>query len=482
MKVDQQLIKAFARRFCASANDEWFRTKLANAVSVHSPCSNDHAALHRQLQLNLTELFVPTSESIKITSWIYETARGFVAHRYQSRDEYIEVCMARPSDLLAASHFKFVSLNPEDVPVYAIHGVPGVGKTSLSKGQKRVFPPSVELVAQGAPSQRLETASAAWIQVNTNFSLLEWVKNALQLYAIDMEYKTGKQLSSLSIKLFKAFYRMGVSALFVDELQFASGRTSALRAISQLLAMRNFGVPIFFFANSDFIERVFQQPAQISQRIPADIKVLSPMLRGSTEFEQVLEAQLKLVPFGHQIDVQKHSNHFYDLTAGSPRGTYKLILIATSQSIPDRRPLTFDDIIKAQKAPAFDTFRAHVRILSSPLPVDAKKHPELASGNPTIDATRAYQERMRERGIEDAAALHLQGSLTADEREQANAVEIEILKREGKIPANVDAIGSSKKRRAAKQETEQHFKSTYAAEKLRDVEPKNDTSRPRSTE
>lgn len=475
MMIERDFLASLVNRFESITDDTWFHARLSSSVEPPITMTSDPAVLSHELELNLERIFVPHSQVIELAHWIYEIARGFVSHRYQSPSEYIDISMTPAAELDPRKAYQYVTLNPEMVPIYAIHGLPGVGKSAFARALLRVFPTPGEIKGEGNPPQRIQTLSACSIGVNTSFSLQNWIKETL--FKLGSPGQKGKMnLGALSKLLFKAFYRSGVGAILVDELQFASGRVSADRALSQLLSMRSFGVPIFFFANSDFIDLIKNSRAQVAQRIPRKIRLMAPILRDDSLFHKILDAQLSLYPYGHDIDVARCASAIYDMVAGLPRASARLIELAAPEAIRFKRKLAMRDLIAAQNSSSFDSLRQQIALLRSLVPVDQSKYPELASNNELFDPGAAYREQLRNDKIHEAAALALYGSYTDEERERADATTIEILRRSRKISTNVKAIGESKNKRSSKKELEERFRNSYVASHLTSFTPKNPVS------
>jgi hypothetical protein len=472
MMINQDFLSTLVKRFEVTLDETWLRARLFSSVEPSITTVSDPAVLAHELQLNLERIFVPDDQSIRLASWIYAIARGFVVHRYRSLAEYIDVSMTPAAELESSSAYQYVTLNPEMVPIYAVHGLPGVGKSAFVRALLRAFPAPCEIEGEGNPPQRIQTLSACWIGVNTNFSLLNWVKETLIRLGAPVQ-KGKMNLGALSKLIFKAFYRSGVGALLVDELQFASGRQNANHALLQLLAMRNFGVPIFFFANSDFIDLIKDSRAQIAQRIPREIKLMAPMVRGDPLFQRMLDAQLGLYPYGHDVDVAQCASVIYDIVGGLPRASGRLIELAAPDALRHNRKLSMRDLVAAQHSSSFAPFRQQIALLRSPIFVDQSKYPELASNNELYDPSAAYREQLRNDQIAEAAALALYGSYTDEERERADAIAIEILRRSGKIGSNVAAIGESKNKRSSKKQLEERFRNSYIAQHMSSSVPQN---------
>lgn len=474
MSGGPNFISAFSKRFECQPSDAWLRSRLACTINHESPRPDEPGILFRELQIDLETIYVPTVEGIRLARWIYDIAQGFVLHRYQSRTEYVDVCMTPAAELKHLSGLRHVTLDPELVPIYGIHGLPGAGKSALVRAlSNRVLPQPSELNAEGNPAQRLKTLSVLHVPVNVNFSLLNWARG-IKAWLTPGTTKTKKSLDELSPEIFKLLYRIGVGIILVDELQFASGRTSAMRAIGNLFALRNFGVPIVFFANSDFIEELEGAKAQVSGRIK-DIQILMPLLRDDSTYAEILEAQLRTVPFGYDVDIKCFAHQLYDMTAGLPRGSGRLIELGARNSIPDRRKITFEDLLSAHKSPGFESIRQNVAILRALAPIDKKKYPELASNSAMYDPVAAYREQMQNDAIEDAAALALYGAYSALERERAHATELEILRQAGKIADNISALGESKRKRTSKKDLDVQLRGSYISKHLANFSATNDT-------
>jgi hypothetical protein len=478
MKADKSFLDAFVSRFKLDVQDDWLAAHMQELRIEALDKDADPAMLLRALHVDFERIYYPTGESLRVAKWIYMIARGFVAHRYQSATEYVDVCMCRVD---GTNHFRLPDacrFSPDSVPIYAIDGLPGAGKSALFRALQRAFPQPQVLSVEGNPPQRIGTVSALWVSASANFSVREWMRNTLADLGIDLsKYKGLRTIEALMPLMFKTLFRTGVGVIVVDELQFASGLTSARRVLSQLLSMREFGVPIVFFANSDLLANIQRAPAQVSQRVPHDKQTLLPLLRGDPAFRQILALQLGLVPFGHDINLRAEAGNIYDMVAGSPRAIAKLIEIAAATSIPQRRKFTILDLVEAKRSCGFDAMRKHISLLTSTAPVDAERYPELASNNDQFDEARAYERQMNEQRIQDAAALNLYGALSERQREAAHAAEIEILRNAGKIPQNVAAVGESKKQRKRKSDSDKTLRNSYAARRVAAFPPKNPTSR-----
>jgi hypothetical protein len=478
MRVNRGFLDAFVNRFKVDVDEDWLRSSMECTTVSMLDESEDPAMLLRALQINFEKIYVPSAESFRIGRWIYSLARGFVAFRYQSAEEYVRVCMSPCSATGLVQPAGTNVIAPDSVPIYAVDGIPGMGKSALFRTLQRVFPPPMELSAEGDPPQRVGTLSALWVSVNSNFSLKTWMINTLTELGLDLSQHKGlKSIESLSPLLFKRLYRIGVSLIIIDELQFASGRTSAHRVLGLLLAMREFGIPIVFFANTDLLKNISLSPAQVTQRIPREKKTFSPMLRNDKTFARLIQSQLALVPFGHDIDVEKEAINIYDMVAGSHRGSARLIELGCSISIPEKRKLTIRDLIDAKESPSFDAMREHISILTATAPVDVKRYPELASNNDQFDVTGEYKRQLQQHQIEDAAAVALYASRSEGEREAARAAETMILRDAGKISPKVTALGESKRSRDPKPSSEEILKNSYAAKQLAKFSTKNPTNR-----
>jgi hypothetical protein len=452
-------LQDFIRRFQDNPSDEWFRSTIKYEQPERIPENSDPELLLRVLHENLeTAIYVPTSEGIRIARWIYEKSRGFGAHRFQSLERYVDVSMARDCDIE-----KYC--DPELVPIYLIDGLPGYGKSALTRALRRILPPPGESTAEGDPPQRIRTLSALWVKINKSFSMNTFVRDTL--LSLDIEIP-GKNTTFLPLArlLFKTLYRMGATCMVVDELQFASGRESSERALGHLLAMRNFGVPIFAFTNTDFIVHVMNAPGQVAQRIAFMKQTIRPITRGEPEFSALVEAQLKLVPFGHDIKVAKHALDLYDTVAGSPRGTARLIEVAVERIIRARRPLHIMDLLGARHSPSFEIFNNHTALLSTLNPVDIKKNPEFSSNNDQFDPGALIRQQLDERRMEDAAAVSLYASYNTAEREAAQAATVKIMRDAGKIPGNIAALGEAKRPQKSKKRLEEKIATSFATEHL----------------
>jgi hypothetical protein len=471
MRTDLRFLGAFVERFKLNADEDWMRMQMQN-VAIQSPDTDDDPAfLHTSLQKNLERIFVPSQESMRIAKWIYQIARGFVLYRYRSPQEYVDICMKPVSGI---NRYSCQNIQKADeVPIYAVDGLPGVGKSALFKALSKLFPPPMQIAGAGNPPQMVQTISAVWVSVSSTFSLKDWMMDALLELGTDpARIKGYKTIPLLSELLYKAMYRAGVGAILVDELQFASGVTSSQKALGHILSMRHLGVPIVFFANTDFLENIRKSPAQVSQRVPRTHETFMPLLRTSPVFKQILTAQLDLVPFGHSIDIARESINIYDMVAGSPRGTGRLIDIACATSIYERRKLTLQDLVEARRTSSFDSMRDHIALLSATAPVNPKRHPELSSNNRQFDAESAYLQQLANQRIEDAAATAWYSSLSSSEQEAVRAAETKILRDSGKIPDNISALGESRKLRKTRN-PDNTLQSSYAAQKMASFNPKN---------
>lgn len=480
MRVNPQFLSAYVNRFTTEITDDWLRSKLCSPAVL--PCdfdAPDSAFLLRELQIALETVYVPYAESYHIARWIYQIARGYVAHRYQSAQEYIDVCMTPIVNFSAFSQTGRKVFAPERVPIYAIDGLPGVGKSSLVQALRRVFPAPTVLDAEGDPPQRVETLSALWIEVAPQFSLLSWVKNTLEQFGVDStRHRNMNTLEQLTKLMFKTLYRVGVGVVIVDELQFASGKSSARRVTNQLMSMRGFGVPIVFFANTDFIRHIEDEPAQVAQRIPRERQTLYPMLRDDPMFSELIKAQLSLVPYGHSIDLHTSIRDLYYMVAGLPRASARLIELAATTSIQEKRKLTMLDLVTARASQSFKVFREQIALLSATAPVDEKKYAELSSNNVRFDAAAAYKRELNQLRLADAAAQALFETMSDQERERAQAVETQILRVAGKIPENIHAIGEAKRPRGPKASPDEVLKNSYAAQQAVKFTPRNPVLRP----
>lgn len=478
MKADKSFLDAFVSRFRRDVRDDWLAERMQQLRSEVLDKDADPAMLLHALHVDFERIYYPTDESLRVAKWIYMIARGFVSHRYQSATQYVDVCLCRVDDVSRLKLSEICRFSPDSVPIYAVDGLPGTGKSALFRALQRAFPQPEVLSAEGNPPQRVTTISALWVSASTNFSVKEWMKSTLAELGIDLSrYKSLRTIEALTPLMFKTLFRAGVGLIVVDELQFASGRYSARRLLGQLLAMRELGVPIVFFANSDLLVNIARSPAQVSQRIPHNKQTLLPLLRGDPAFPRILELQLGLVPFGHNINLQADAVNIYDMVAGSPRAVAKLIEIAAATSIPQKRKLTILDLVEAKRTHGFESMRKHISLLTATAPVDAERYPELASNNDQFDKAAAYDRQMNEQRLEDAAALNLYGAMSEREREAAQAAEIEILRKAGKIPQNVKAVGESKKQRQNKPDADKILRNSYAAKRVAAFPSKNPTGR-----
>lgn len=447
------------RRYQDNPSDEWFRSAMNCEDPQRLPQNSDPELLLRVLHENLeTAIYVPTSEGIRIARWIYEKSRGFGAHRFQSIERYVDVSMARDCDI---GNY----CDPELVPIYLIDGLPGYGKSAITRALRRVLPPPGESTTEGDPPQRIPTFSTLWVKVNKNFSMNSFVRDTLLSLGVEPPAK-NRTFTPLARLLFKTLYRMGATCMLVDELQFASGRESIERALGQLLAMRDFGLPIFAFTNTDFIIQVLNAPGQVAQRIAFMKQTIRPIARGESEFSAIVEAQLRLFPFGHDIDMTKHALDIYDIVAGSPRGTARLIEVAAERIIRAQRPLCIMDLLNARRSPSFEIFNNHVSLLSTLNPVDVKKYPEFSSNNDQFDPGALIRQQLDEHRMVDAASVALYASYSKAEREAAQAATVKIMREAGKIPDNIAALGEAKRPRKSKKRLEEEIATSYATEHL----------------
>lgn len=478
MRANRGFLESFVKRFEVEIDDASISSRMLVTDIDPNPGDNDPAVQFQTLQSNLEKIYVPYGESIRIGRWIYSLTRGFVSYRYQSPNDYVDICMSYANQSSLAKVPALRNFSVDAVPIYAIDGLPGSGKSALFGALQRLFPLPCVLTTEGNPPQRVGSVSALWVKVNANFSLKSWVHETLAELGVDISNnKRGRSIDALTPVMFKALYRAGVGAIIVDELQFASGITSARRVLGLLLALRGFGVPVFFFANTDLLLTIEQAPAQVAQRIPRAKQTLLPLLREDTSFKKILAAQLKLVPFGHSIDIDSKVKEIYDMAAGLPRATARLIELAATASIAGKRPLTMLDLAKAKRSPSFDSLRHHISILTAIAPVDSKTHPELSSHQRHADPASDYTQQMREHRIQDAAALLLYASYSEAEREACMAIETQILRDSGQIPNNVTALGEGKRRRSPKPHADDVLRNSYAAKNLARFPARNPTDR-----
>lgn len=466
----------FRNRFEPNASDEWFESRLRHTVTREYPPTADIGELIVRFSKFWEQQYEPTVESIRIARWIYGIARGVALARYSDPIAY-DARWSRPDNATNVFGIGGDEERDDDVPIYAIDGLPGSGKTALRRALPRLLPGPQLVSAEGDPPTQILLISAIYIEASKHPSLSRFMKNLLvQFGADEKKIKQLKTIDDMAAELKRLLYRHGVVLLIVDELQWITNKKGSKAATDWLMELRKLGVPIVFFANTDLLLNLEQAPTQVAHRIVRDRETLGPILRGDPKYLKILEMQFGGLPFGHTFDLPRSAVNLYDMWVGSPRASGRLLEVALALTAESRTPVTKEHLQEAYLSPRYTLVRIHLDLLKGTAAIDLKKRPELSSANTASRALKEYIDAINRQKLSQAAALTLLAEMTDKEREAMQATEISILRESGELPSNVYGIGEAPTPRTATTKALPAVSNSAFAKKLAAHAPKNPTN------
>lgn len=417
----------WAERFEPLLDPEIIKQKATVKVApLNGLCSFPMELAAKHLENALETVFHPTSQCVAILARLVGLAHAHCLMTYKNDAAHIGGVYAQEAPL------------PSFVPPICLTGLAGTGKSELTKAFIRIQ--DLDRKYQSASQHSLFSLKRPWhVTINAQSdagAMLSALTGA-----------TGKPSQLVTICRRKAF-RDGIPFVIADEFQFATGSTTANARITQmLLSLGYIGIPSVFVANFSLLLRLLKRPEEDQQRLLSNSIVLLPDHWTSEDWQLTLRAQKSVAPEILVFDPQKDASELHRYSAGRKRAMKRLIVIAFREQFSRGGTVDLAAIARAYRSEDYAWYRGETEILASQAIRNCpdKMRKDLWCPIPLAEgrATSVLQPAIDERA-DRVAEAELMGSLTADERKAAKAIEKTIKLPQGK-PGKVVSLQKNSK-------------------------------------
>lgn len=350
-----------------------------------------HAA-SSHLEINLSQIFIPSSQTRAVLRLLQASAAIYISDRYPTAKEYSLINHSSDGDI--------GRYEPKLAPSCLL-GLPGVGKSTVVGAFRRLFPSAEVLI----PS-----LSATVLRSNWQMSIRGG--NTVNQLVIDhFRNPAGARRGAIFQATQRELCNQGVPLLIADELQFLTqgqGNTLPAKLLGQLCRL---GPPLVFVANYSLIHRLNTRPQEEKQRLLTKPQFLHPDPASSEDWVSFIQQVLQIAPEFSKLPVDKMQFTLHSYSFGLRRLVCKLMCGAYMEMRKqDRTFVEVRDIDHAYASVAYASCREDVEMLISDLARARKRFdlwcPLPGSDAPTQDskvvdhpAKDAYQQRMSQAAL-----------------------------------------------------------------------------------
>lgn len=258
-----------------------------------------------RLKIALKEIFYPSEQCLDILQeWIGE-AYAYASLTYSDPQEF---CASIQSGIPPLPEWSDISI---------LTGLAGVGKTSVVEALQRALKMSASLRTPDGTEWPLQSS---W---HVTFRDIKTENGFWQ--RIGSPYSATHDNVTYSRRL---AYRLGVSRLNLDELQYFTLSSDANTAITRLLmAASNLGLPTNATGNYSLVRRLMKREAPDRQRLLSKITVMMPDDPEGADWMKFLMAQKAALPEVLEIDPKNDGARINILSGGQKRAEVRLLAI-----------------------------------------------------------------------------------------------------------------------------------------------------------
>jgi hypothetical protein len=296
----------------------------------------------RRLKNALREIFVPTAQLCLLLRQFIAAAHVHVRTRYPDRLAFVQAAYAQE---LPASWSEPIGLT----------GLAGVGKSALLSAFARVLPRDSEIEIAGHGRFPLV---AAWLMTaGAGMSLESLIRPRLR--------DSGSMTRTVQPAARRELLLTGVGLLGVDEFQLITQSDANVKVAKILMQLSSLGPPLIYCANFSLLHRLLLRPHEERQRLFSNLIVLEPDAPQSGDWIKTLREQLRVAPEFDDLDAKLHGGDIHRYTAGLPRLSAKLLVIAYGFSRERRgKRVGMVDVESAYRSAEFAIDREDVELLS----------------------------------------------------------------------------------------------------------------------
>lgn len=354
-----------------------------------------------KLKQTLGLLFYPSEQCLDfLEDWV---GRAY-AHAILCYSDPIAFCAAIQSQTLPI---------PEWADIFILTGLAGVGKTALLEAFLRAMKLDLSITT---PDGTMWPLQSCWqvkfrdIKTENGF----WQRLGSTYTATHDNVSYCRRLA----------YRLGISFLSLDELQFFTLSREANTNLTRLmLAACNLGLPTNAVGNYSLVRRLMKRDSPDQQRLLGNVKVMMPDDPDSRDWMQFLTCQKNALPDVLAIDPNNDGPRINLLSGGQKRAEVRLIVIAyekkrKASSNPDVK-VFLTDLEDAYESGEFRVHREEIEEISRRTLTNVTKDDDLSCPI-ELPATQVQQFKRRAEQERNSrvARQELEDSLSAEEKQR----------------------------------------------------------------
>lgn len=395
----------WAARYASLLDREMLKQRaIVTVPSIEGLQSMPIETACKTLERGLKTVFYPTNQCLDILYRFVGMAHAHCLEKYPS-----------PKDFLAGIYAEEAPLQEFSPPI-CFTGLPGTGKTKILKALNRILDFETHLTFDDHSPFRLRGPWYVTVKA----------KNTPNDIFRSLVHVNGS-LADLIKKSRRNAYRDGVSFLFADEFQFATGSGQANTRVSQmLLSLAYLGLPFIFAANFSLCYRLLKRPKEERDRLLSKVIVLLPDHPESDDWLDTLRALQAVAPEILVFEVEKDAADLHRWSAGLKRALVELIMIAFRDVHPRGGKIDRSALKRAYESMDFAQHRNDVEILATQAIQNrpGTKSKDLWCPFPLPKETaESFTELAKGQRDQKFAEAELEASMNAEERKALQAFE-----------------------------------------------------------
>jgi hypothetical protein len=362
----------------------------------------DKRALIAAIARSLKSLAIATPQLVETCRWVHDRCAIHANSVYGSRGSFMQDCYDRDHN------------SPSDKFAMCLSGPAGMGKSTFLRRMTHVLP--APAVISGDPGSTAFSLVSAWSldikESRTAKRMLE------QLIKKAGGTPSGKDIEELTSQARRLAHQMGVSVLFVDDLQFHTKSAKAsTNIVNTVFTLMEIGVPVLTVANYSLLHKLQNRPQEDRQRLLGDVRVIVPDAPHSAAWSATVTGFAALAPEIFVIDPSTDAADLHVRTAGDRRDLAFLMLIAVAKSKALRPVIGMDELDAAYESVTFADNRKDVELMNLQFATGRCARKDLWCPIPLPQSDEAELKKAAQtRGEEQMVANMLQNSMTPRQR------------------------------------------------------------------
>lgn len=310
---------------------------------------DDKRALITAVARSLKFLAIATPQLVDTCRWVIDRCAIHAHSVYASQGSFMQDCYDSDQN------------SPSDKFAMCLSGPAGAGKSTFLRRMAHVLP--APTVISGDPGSTGFSLVSAWsLDVKRSRTAKRMLE---QLIKEAGGTPSGKDIEALTSQARRLAHQMGVSMLFVDDLQFHTKSAKAsTNIVNTVFILMEIGVPVLTVANYSLLHKLQSRPQEDRQRLLGDVRVIIPDAPHSPAWSATVTGFAAIAPEIFVIDPSTDAADLHVRTAGDRRDLAFLMLIAVAKAKALRPVIGMDELNAAYESVTFADNRKDVALMN----------------------------------------------------------------------------------------------------------------------